>query len=67
MAACISSAISSDFKNVIPRIPDKAPAFCGFFPTDLNLTEVRISVQTSPRREIYFKVISRVKINKDGT
>ena len=66
MDAYISSAISPDFRNVIPNTPEKAFAFPGFFPTDLSLTDVRMSIQISPRTEIYFNVISSVKMNNDG-
>ena len=51
---------------VIPSTPEKDFALSGFFPTDLSPTDVRISTQISPRTEIYFSVISSVKINSDG-
>ena len=61
------SAISLDFRNVIPSTPEKDFALSGFFPTDLKLTALRISTHISPRMEIYFNVISNVKINRVGT
>ena len=67
IAAYISSAISFDLRNVTPRMPENDFALSGFFPTDLKLTERKISMHISPRIEMYFRVISNVNIKIAGT
>ena len=67
MDAYFSSAISLDFKKEVPRIPENDLAFFGFFPTERSFSAVKISRLIAPSTEIYFNVISNVKIKRSGT
>ena len=67
MAEYMSSAISFDFINIVPAMPESEVHLLLFLPTDLNLREYSISIEKSPSITIYLIVMSKTRIKISGT